>query len=93
MSAASFVSLGVLIVVLAVSIGPLGRYMAKVYGGDKAPGDRVFLPVERLIYRLLRRRPEARAALERLRPVAAGVQPGVGAGALPVPAGPGRGCR
>ncbi|MDQ1423080.1 MAG: potassium-transporting ATPase potassium-binding subunit [Acidimicrobiaceae bacterium] len=54
MSAAAFVSLGVLIVALLVSIGPLGRYMAKVYRDDKAPGDRVFLPVERWIYRLLR---------------------------------------
>ena len=54
MSAAAFVSLGVLIVALLVSIGPLGRYMAKVYGDGKAPGDRVFLPVERGIYRFLR---------------------------------------
>ena len=58
MSAASFVSLLVLIVALLVCIGPLGRYMAKVYGGDKAPGDRVFLPVERLIYRILRVNPK-----------------------------------
>jgi potassium-transporting ATPase potassium-binding subunit len=54
MSAAAFVSLGVLIVALLISIGPLGRYMAKVYGDDKAPGDRFFLPVERVIYRFLR---------------------------------------
>jgi K+-transporting ATPase ATPase A chain len=54
MSAASFISLGILVVALGVSIGPFGRYMAKVYGNDKAPGDRVFLPVERLIYRFLR---------------------------------------
>jgi potassium-transporting ATPase potassium-binding subunit len=54
MSAAAFVSLGVLIIALLVAIGPLGRYMAKVYGGAKAPGDRVFSPVERLIYRVLR---------------------------------------
>ena len=54
MSAAAFVSLGILIVGLLVSIGPLGRYMAKVYGDDAAPGDRVFLPVERVIYRFLR---------------------------------------
>ena len=26
--------------------------MAKVYGGGKAPGDRIFNPVERLIYRV-----------------------------------------
>ncbi len=54
MSATSLISLGVLIVALGVSIGPLGRYMAKVYGDDHAPGDRVFLPVERFIYRILR---------------------------------------
>jgi K+-transporting ATPase ATPase A chain len=54
MSAAAFVSLAVLVIGLLVSIGPLGRYMAKVYGDAKAPGDRVFLPFERLIYRCLR---------------------------------------
>ena len=32
----------------AISIPLLGGYMAKVYGDGKAPGDRVFLPVERL---------------------------------------------
>src|SRR4051794_13172343 len=58
MSAASFLSLGVLIVVLLVCIHPLGKYMAKVYDRDKAPGDRVFLPVERLIYRILRVNPK-----------------------------------
>ena len=58
MSAASLVSLLVLIVALLICIGPLGRYMAKVYGGDDAPGDRVFLPIERLIYRLLRVNPK-----------------------------------
>ncbi len=58
MSAASLVSLLVLIVALLICIGPLGRYMAKVYGGDAAPGDRAFLPVERLIYRLLRVNPK-----------------------------------
>ena len=54
MSAAAFVSYGVLLLVLLASIGPLGRYMAKVYGSDKAPGDRFFGPVERVVYRILR---------------------------------------
>jgi K+-transporting ATPase ATPase A chain len=58
MSAYAFVTLGVLLVLLLIAIGPLGRYMAKVYGGDKAPGDRVFLPVERFIYRIIRVDPE-----------------------------------
>ena len=39
--------------------------MAKVYGGGEAPGDRVFLPVERVDLPRVRRRPEARAALDR----------------------------
>ena len=47
-----------LVVVLAVSIPLLGGYMAKVYGNGKAPGDRVFLPVERLIYRVCRVDPD-----------------------------------
>ena len=58
MSAASFVSLGVLILALLICIGPLGRYMAKVYGNGAAPGDRFFRPIERFIYRVLRVNPE-----------------------------------
>jgi K+-transporting ATPase ATPase A chain len=58
MSAAAFVSLGLLIVAFLVCIGPLGRYMAKVYGGGTAPGDRFFTPLERRIYRILRINPE-----------------------------------
>jgi K+-transporting ATPase ATPase A chain len=54
MSAAAFVSLGFLILILWIAIHPLGHYMAKVYGNEKAPGDRVFLPVERFIYRFMR---------------------------------------
>jgi potassium-transporting ATPase potassium-binding subunit len=54
MSAASFVSLGVLIIALLVAIVPLGRYMAKVYGDGAAPGDRVFNPIERFLYRVMR---------------------------------------
>ena len=44
----------VLTMLLAVALGwPLGRYMARVMRGDPAPGDRVFAPVERALYRLL----------------------------------------
>ena len=61
MSAQGLVQLLILFVALAVAVPPLGRYMAKVYGSADdaqggpapAPGDRVFLPVERLIYRVL----------------------------------------
>jgi K+-transporting ATPase ATPase A chain len=41
-----------LLALLAVSTPLIGAYMAKVYGGGKAPGDRFFNPIERLIYRL-----------------------------------------
>lgn len=52
MSAAAWAQLGALIAVLAILAPPLGWYLAKVYGGGRAPGDRVFGPVERLVYRL-----------------------------------------
>jgi K+-transporting ATPase ATPase A chain len=45
-----------LLVVLALTAPPLGRYMAAVYGSradGSAPGDRVFAPIERRIYRTL----------------------------------------
>jgi potassium-transporting ATPase potassium-binding subunit len=58
MSGASWAQLAVLLVLLAGSIPVLGGYMAKVYGGAKAPGDRVFLPVERLVYRICRVDPD-----------------------------------
>jgi len=49
----------VLVVAIGVSIPILGGYMAKVYGDDGvAPGDRVFLPVERFVYRLFRVDPD-----------------------------------
>ena len=44
-----------LVVALAVTVLPLGRYMATVYGerpDGSAPGDRLFGPVERAIYRI-----------------------------------------
>jgi K+-transporting ATPase ATPase A chain len=53
MSTASWLQLGALVALLGATAPALGRYMASVYGdGGKAPGDRVFLKVERPIYRL-----------------------------------------
>ena len=52
MTAAAWAQLLVLIALLAISTPLLGNYMAKVYGGKRAPGDRVFRPVERVIYRV-----------------------------------------
>ncbi len=42
----------VVVALLAISCPFLGRYMAQVFENDRAPGDRVFLPVERTIYRV-----------------------------------------
>jgi potassium-transporting ATPase potassium-binding subunit len=57
MSGAAWLQLIALLVLLAISTPLLGSYMAKVYGAtadghDKAPGDRLFHPIERLIYRV-----------------------------------------
>jgi K+-transporting ATPase ATPase A chain len=41
----------VLVAVSAVTTPLLGGHMARVFGGGTAPGDRIFRPVERLIYR------------------------------------------
>ncbi len=60
MSAQGILQLVVLALALALSVPRLGRYMADVYGSDAAsggpaaaPGDRVFLPIERVVYRVL----------------------------------------
>jgi potassium-transporting ATPase potassium-binding subunit len=55
MTGAAWAQFAALIVVLLVTAPALGWYIAKVYGdANKAPGDRVFLPVERAIYRVCR---------------------------------------
>lgn len=64
MSAQGILQIVALAAVLAIACPPLGRYMAKVYAHDPdsgpaaAPGDRLFLPVERFAYRLLRVNPQ-----------------------------------
>ncbi|MDQ1436506.1 MAG: potassium-transporting ATPase potassium-binding subunit [Acidimicrobiaceae bacterium] len=52
MSAAAWVQLAVLVALLAITTPMLGAYLAKVFGDGPAPGDRVFGPVERLLYRV-----------------------------------------
>jgi K+-transporting ATPase ATPase A chain len=52
MTAAAWAQLLLLIALLATSTPLLGNYLAKVYGSKRAPGDRVFRPVERVIYRV-----------------------------------------
>lgn len=54
MSGASFLQLLALVLLLGLSVPFLGRYLAAVYGArddGSAPGDRVFGPVERVVYR------------------------------------------
>ena len=52
MTTAGWMQFGFVVLLLAISTPLLGAYMAKVYENGKAPGDRIFLPVERLIYRV-----------------------------------------
>jgi K+-transporting ATPase ATPase A chain len=49
--AAALVEILVVVAVLAILVPPLGRYIAAVYAGGPAPGDRMFTPVERVVYR------------------------------------------
>ncbi len=54
MSWTAFVQALVLVALLGVTVPPLGRYLADVYGArpdGTAPGNRVFRPIERVIYR------------------------------------------
>ena len=48
-----------IVAVTAVAAPLLGRYLAATFRGGKAPGDRVFLPIERLVYRTLGVDPES----------------------------------
>jgi K+-transporting ATPase ATPase A chain len=52
MSAAAWFQLIVLVALLLGTTRLLGPYLARVFAGDSAPGDRVFLPVERVVYRV-----------------------------------------
>ncbi len=58
MTAAAWLQITVLVGLLLLGTRLLGPYLAKVYGGGSAPGDRIFLPLERLIYRAGRIDPE-----------------------------------
>ena len=52
MSSAAWVQLVALVALLAVTTPVLGSYLARVFGDGPAPGDRVFGPVERILYRI-----------------------------------------
>ncbi|MGQ0744195.1 MAG: potassium-transporting ATPase subunit KdpA [Acidimicrobiales bacterium] len=52
MSGANWLQFVALVVLVGVTAPPLGAYMARVFGhGQPAPGNRVFAPVEKVIYR------------------------------------------
>ena len=52
MTAAEWLQIATLVVAIVVVTRVLGAYLAKVYGGGAAPGDKVFGPLERVIYRV-----------------------------------------
>jgi K+-transporting ATPase ATPase A chain len=58
MSSTTWIQFLVLAVAVGVTAWPLGKYMANVYEGGPSRLDRVFGPVERLIYRVTRVDPE-----------------------------------
>ena len=51
MSSAGWLQLAVLVVLLVATTRLLGAYLAGVFGEGRTAGDRVFLPLERLVYR------------------------------------------
>jgi K+-transporting ATPase ATPase A chain len=57
-SAAGWIQALVVVALILVSTPILGTYLARVFGGERAPADRVFLPVERAIHRFARIDPE-----------------------------------
>jgi K+-transporting ATPase ATPase A chain len=59
MTASGWEQLVFIVVVTAVAAPLLGRYLAATFRGGPAPGDRVFLPVERRVYRTLGTDPES----------------------------------
>ena len=52
MTAAAWLQFAALIGLLLLGTRLLGAYLARVYSGGPAPGDRIFLPLERVVYRV-----------------------------------------
>ncbi len=52
MSSTAWLQIVALVALVVAGTWLLGPYLARVYGDGPAPGDRVFAPVERLLYRL-----------------------------------------
>jgi potassium-transporting ATPase potassium-binding subunit len=58
MSISGWEQLLFIVAVTALLAPLLARYLAATFRGGPAPGDRVFLPIERLVYRALGTDPE-----------------------------------
>ena len=58
MTTSAWLQAAALVGLLLLGTRLLGPYLAKVYAGAGAPGDRAFLPLERLVYRAARIDPE-----------------------------------
>src|SRR5258707_3661153 len=54
----SLLQYALFLLVVAVLVKPVGRYLARVFSGEKTLLDPVLRPVERLIYKLARVHPE-----------------------------------
>ncbi len=51
MTATFWFQLALVVAVLVIAVPLLGRYLAAIHSCGQAPGDRVFWPIERLVYR------------------------------------------
>jgi K+-transporting ATPase ATPase A chain len=58
MQGSDWAQVALVVALLAIAVPLLGSYMAKVFGDGPAPGDPVFVPAERLVYRLCRVDPD-----------------------------------
>ncbi len=58
MTGAGWIQALVVVALVLASTPILGAYLARVFGDGRAPGDRVFLPVERVLYRFARIDPD-----------------------------------
>ena len=53
MTTNDWLMIAIVVIALIVATPLLGGYMAKVFGGGAAPGDRIFDPIERFVYRVV----------------------------------------
>ena len=93
MTANGWLQIAIYFVVLTALVVPLGRYMARVFEGERTFLSPVLRPVETGLYRVSGRRRDARAALDHLHGGDAAVQRSWLPAGLCDPAAAGRCCR